>query len=61
MLLSKLWYIVVFVLFQDITKKNIWLPLEQKKIWPPRHLAQLSIWMSGLGVLDIVTPFNSES
>ena len=39
-------------------KKNIPFPLEQEKIQPPRHLAQLSIWMIGLGILDIDTQLN---
>ena len=33
--------------------------LEQEKIWPLRYLAQLSIWMIGLGILDIETQLNS--
>ena len=33
-------------------------PLEQKKMLPPRHLAQLSIWRGGLGILDIETQLN---
>ena len=33
-------------------------PLEQEKT-PPRHLAQLSILMTGLGILDIETQLNS--
>ena len=36
-------------------KKNIQFPLEQEKIRPHRHLAQLSIWQGGLGILDIDT------
>ena len=32
---------------------NIRFPLEQEKIRPRRHLAQLSIWTIGLGILDI--------
>ena len=38
---------------------NIRFPLERKKIRPPRHLAQLSIWIGGLGILDIDTQLNS--
>ena len=34
-------------------------PLEQEKIWPPNYLAQLSVWMIGLGILDIETQLNS--
>ena len=30
-----------------------------EKIRHPRHLVQLSIWMVGLGILDIDTPLNS--
>ena len=33
--------------------------MEQEKIRLPRYLAQLSIWMSGLGILDIETQLNS--
>ena len=33
--------------------------MEQEKIRLPRYLAQLSIWMSGLGNLDIETQLNS--
>ena len=29
-------------------------PLQQEKIRPPRYLAQLSIWMIGLGILDVL-------
>ena len=29
-----------------------------KKIRPPRHIAQLSIWKGGLGILDIHTHLN---
>ena len=32
---------------------------EEKKIRPPRHLAQLSIWRCGLGILGIDTQLNS--
>ena len=41
--------------------KNLYLELRGKKlivnqeIRPPRHLAQTSIWMIGLGILDIET------
>ena len=45
--------------FQNITKKNIRFPLEKKKTRPSRHLPQLSIWMSGLGILNIETQLNS--
>ena len=34
-------------------------PLEQEKIRPPRHLAQLSIWTIGLGILNMETQLNS--
>ena len=34
-------------------------PLQQEKIQPPRYLAKLSIWMIGLGTLDIETQLNS--
>ena len=34
-------------------------PLEQEKIRPSRHLVQLSIWTTGLGILDIDTQLNS--
>ena len=44
-LLSKLWYIAKFVLFQNIAKKNIRFLLDQEKIRPPRNLAQFSIWI----------------
>ena len=30
-----------------------------KKMRPPRHLIQLSIWKDGLGILDIDTQLNS--
>ena len=33
--------------------------MEQEKIRAPRHLAHLSIWMSGLGYLDIETKLKS--
>ena len=33
------------MLFQNIPKKNIRFPLEQETVQPPRHLAQLSIWL----------------
>ena len=39
-------------------KNNIKFPLEQKKIKPPKHLAQLSIWRDRLGILDIYTQLN---
>ena len=45
--------------FQNITKKYIRFPLEKEKIRPSRHLLQLSIWMSELGVLNIETQLNS--
>ena len=48
-----------FVLFQNIPKKNIRFPLEQVNTKPPKHLAQLSIWTTGLGVLDITIQLNS--
>ena len=35
------------------------LPLEQKKMQPPRHLAQLSIWSGELGILDIDIQLNA--
>ena len=57
--LSKLWYIAKFVLFQNIAKKNIRFLLDQEKIRPPRNLAQLSIWINGLGILVIETQLNS--
>ena len=38
---------------KKILKKNMRLPLEQKKMQPPRHLAQLSTWSGELGILDI--------
>ena len=58
-LLSKLWYIGQIFTIQNIPKKNIRFPLEQEETGPPRHLAQLSIWMIGLGILDIETQLNS--
>ena len=45
--------------------KNSYLELRGKKIivnqkiQPPRYLAQISIWMIGLGILDIETQLNS--
>ena len=45
--------------------KNPYLELRGKKIIvnqkirPPRYLAQISIWMIGLGILDIETQLNS--
>ena len=45
--------------FQNITKKYIRFPLEKEKIRPSRHLLQLSIWMSELGILNIETQLNS--
>ena len=45
--------------FQNITKKYIRFPLEKEKIRPSRHLLQLSIWMSELGILKIETQLNS--
>ena len=45
--------------------KNPYLELRGKKIIvnqkirPPRYLAQISIWMIGLGILDIDTQLNS--
>ena len=30
-----------------------------EKIRPPRHLAQLSIWKGGLGILEMGTQLNS--
>ena len=57
--LSKLWYIAKFVLFQNIAKKNIRFLLDQEKIRPLRNLAQLSIWINGLGILVIETQLNS--
>ena len=49
---------------EDIAK-NPYLELRGKKIIvnqkirPPRYLAQISIWMIGLGILDIETQLNS--
>ena len=34
-------------------------PLKLEKIRPPRYLAQLIIWMIGLGILDKDTQLNS--
>ena len=48
-----------FVLFQNIPKKNIRFPLEQVNTKPSKHLAQLSIWTIGLGILDITIQLNS--
>ena len=46
-------------IYQKRNWKNIQFPLERKKIRPPRHLAQLSIWIGRLGILDIKTQLNS--
>ena len=35
--------------------KNMKFPLEKEKMRPSRHLAQLSIWRGGLGILDTDT------
>ena len=40
-------------------KRNTQFLLEQEKIQPLRYLAQLLIWMIGLGILDIETQLNS--
>ena len=39
-------------------KKNIQVLLEQEKMQPPRHLAQLSIWRDRLSILNIDTQLN---
>ena len=44
---------------KKILKKNMRLPLEQKKMQPPRHLAQLSIWSGELVFLDIDIQLNA--
>ena len=44
---------------KKILKKNMRLPLEQKKMQPPRHLAQLSIWSGELVILDIDIQLNA--
>ena len=33
--------------------------IANQKIRPPRYLAQISIWMIGLGILDVQTQVNS--
>ena len=54
-LVSKLWCIGQIYTFPKYQKgnwkKNIQFPLEQEKIKPPRHWAQLSIWKDRLGIL----------
>ena len=40
-------------------EKNTQFPRVQEKIRPLRHLAQLTIWRGGLGILEIDTQLNS--
>ena len=49
-LLSELWYIRQIYTIPKYIKKQI-----DKRIRPPIHLVQLSIWKGGLGILDIDT------
>ena len=63
-LLSKLWYIGQIYTIPKYIKKEIEKRIydflrEEKKIRPPRHLVQLPIAKSGLGILDINTQLNS--
>ena len=61
-LVSKLWYIGQIYTIPKYQKgnwkKNIQFPLEQEKIQPVRHLAQLFISIGRLGILDIDTQLN---
>ena len=63
MLLSKLWYISQIYTISKYIKKEtkiiydfLW---NGKKIQPPWHWAQLSIWKGRIGFLDIDTKLNS--
>ena len=62
-LLSKLWYIGQIYVIPNYIEKKIErthdLSLKRKKIRPLGHLAQLSIWRGGVGILDIDTQLNS--
>ena len=40
-------------------KKQYKISSGTNKIWPPRHLAQLSVWKIGLCILDVDTQLNS--
>ena len=59
-LLSKLWYIGQICSIPKYTKKEYTiLSGTGKIIQSPRHLVQLSIWTSGVDILDIETQLNS--
>ena len=47
-------------IYQNGNWKNIWFPLEQRKIRPPRYITELSTWSGGLGIIDINTQSNSR-
>ena len=52
-------YIIPKYIRKEIEKSNTISSGTTKKIRPPRHLAQLSIWKDGVGILDIDAQLNS--
>ena len=62
-LLCKMWYIVQVCIIPKYIKNEIeriydFLWNRKKKMQPSRHLAQLSIWKGGIGILDIDIQLN---
>ena len=52
-------YIIPKYIRKENEKSNTISSGTTKKIRPPRHLAQLSIWKDGVGILDIDAQLNS--